>query len=163
MERWENRYTRSASGAGSQVEHTRIDRVKNLLIILLAVALAATGIVCAKAVDFRSRTDENMASRIKSEVNSAVSLASNLSRSNGSETPAVLARIRANVHTAETINEMSYDLNGGNWVEAVIFTNIYSIIDSYFAKLNTGTSTIQEQTDLALQLSNIQTLLKDVK
>ena len=46
MERWENRYTH---GPGRAADHSRADRIKNIVIILLAVALVGVGIMMSLA------------------------------------------------------------------------------------------------------------------
>ena len=45
MDRWENRYTHGRTGGGRAMEHSRMDRIKSILLILMAVALLGVGIV----------------------------------------------------------------------------------------------------------------------
>ena len=53
MERWENRYAHSRGGAVRGVEHSRADRIKNILLILLTVALVGVSIAGGQAIALR--------------------------------------------------------------------------------------------------------------
>ncbi len=157
MLHWERRYGHGMSGRDAAAEHARFDRVKNLAIILLAALLVGTAIVCAQTLKFRDDCGETFIARMKTECSSAVSTANNLSRSGGSDSAAMLARIRANVRTMEVVNEMQRTLTGSPYVEADVFGQLYSLVDSYYDRLKTSTSTISEQTNLVNSLTDLQT------
>jgi len=160
MERWESRYTHSRSGGGRVMEHGRADRVKMITIILLAVALIAIGIVGGRAIKFQNDAEELMMARAMMECNNAVNQVNTMSRSGGSDTAGALGRIRANINAVDVLNGISQSLSGRAYAPQNVFTELYAIIDSYSAKLKNGTSAIEELTNLADRLGNLQNLLQ---
>ena len=131
MERWENRYAHSRGGAVRGVEHSRFDRVRSVLLILMAVALIGVGIAGGQAIAFRSKAGETLISRMMTECNEAVSLVNTLSRYGGSDSAVLIGKIRANVHAADMCNALHSSYYGGALVSQATFTRLYSTIDSY--------------------------------
>lgn len=163
MERWENRYARSRNGGSRGVEHSRADRVRSIAIILLVVALAGVGIVGGQAIAFRGHCEEIMMARALTECSDAMNQVNTLSRSGGSDTAAVLGKIRANIRSVDVLSDMSQSLYGRALVPEASFTELYAIIDSYSAKLKNGSATIEELTNLGDRLSILQTMLQDAR
>ncbi len=160
MERWENRYAHSRSGSARGVEHSRADRVRSIVIILLVVALTGVGIVGGQAIAFRGECKDTMVARALTECNDAVGQVNTMSRSGGSDTAALLGKIRANVHAVEMLSSLSVSLYGDELAPATNFTELYGIIDSYSAKLKNGSAAIEELTNLSDRLSDLQLLLQ---
>ncbi len=163
MERWENRYANGRKGNIRAVEHSRSERAKIVLIILLAVALLGVGIAGGKAIAFRGDAEDLMIARAMTECGSAVSQVNTLSRSGGSDTAGALGKIRANVNAVDVLSNMHQSLYGSAYAPQNVFTDLYGIIDSYSAKLKNGTSTIDELTRLGDALGNLQNLLQAAK
>ena len=163
MERWENRYANGRKGNVRAVEHTRVDRIKTILLILFAVALLGVGIAGGKAIAFRSDAKELMIARAMTECSSAVSQTNTLSRSGGSDTAGALGKIRANVKAVEVLSGIHHSLYGSALAPQTAFMDIYNIIDSYSTKLKNGTSTIEELTLLGDRLTALQTTLQSSK
>ena len=163
MERWENRYANGRKGNIRAVEHSRSERAKIVLIILLAVALLGVGIAGGKAIAFRGDAEDLMLARAMTECDNAVSQVNMLSRSGGSDTAGALGRIRANVNAVDVLSNMHQSLYGSAYAPQAVFTDLYDIIDSYSAKLKNGTSTIDELTRLGDALGNLQNLLQEAK
>ena len=163
MERWENRYANGRKGKVRAVEHSRADRVKVIVIILLAVALLGVGIAGGQAIAFRNDAEELMVSRALTECSNAVNQVNTLSRSGGSDTAGALGKIRANVNAVDVLSGLCQTLYGHPLAPQSVFTELYAIIDSYSAKLKNGTATIDELTRLGDALSGLQTLLQNAK
>lgn len=163
MERWENRYANGRKGNIRAAEHSRADRIKTILLILMTVALLGVGIAGGKAIAFRSDAKELMIARALTECSSAVNQANTLSRSGGSDTAGALGKIRANVKAVDVLSGIHQSLYGGMLVSQDSFMEIYNIIDSYSAKLKNGTSTIEELTLLGDALSALQMTLQNAK
>ena len=163
MERWENRYAHGRSGNVRAVEHTRADRVKIITIILLLVALLGVGIAGGQAIALRGRTEDMLLARAITECGDAVSQVNTLSRSGGSDTAGALGKIRANIRVVDVLNGMSQTLYGKSFVSQTVYMDLYATIDSYSAKLRNGTSTIEELTNLADGLTNLQMLLQEAR
>ena len=159
MERWENRYAHSRSGGVRSVEHSRAERVRSIVIILLVVALAGVGILGGQAIAFRSDCEAGIKARVLTECGAAVSQVNTLSRSGGSDTAAVLGKIRANIHVVDVLSQMNQSLYGKELAPAYSFTELYGIIDSYCAKLKNGSATIEELTNLSDRLMVLQSIL----
>lgn len=159
MERWENRYAHARSGGARGVEHSRADRVRSILIILLVVALLGVGIAGGQAIAFRGECRESILACALTECGDAVAQVNTLSRSGGSDTPEMLGKIRANVHAVDMLSSMNVSFFGKELVPATVFMELYSIIDSYSAKLKNGSATIEELTNLSDRLTELQTQL----
>lgn len=163
MERWENRYANGRKGNVRAVEHSRGDRVKIIIIILLAVALLGVGISGGQAIAFRSEAEELLTARALTECGAAVNQVNSLSRSGGSDTAGTLGKIRANINAVEVLSGIRQTLYGRDLAPQSSFTELYTIIDSYSAKLKNGTSTIEELTNLGDALTRLQTMLQDAR
>lgn len=163
MERWENRYTHSRNGAARAVEHSKADRIKNILLILLAVALLGIGIAGGQAIVFRGETKDLIAARAIAECGEAVSQADLLSRSGGSDTAGALGKIRANINAVDVLSSMNQSLYGQVLAPQSVFTDLYNVIDSYSAKLKVGSATIEELTNLKDRLSVLQAQLVELR
>ena len=161
MERWENRYAHSRSGAARSAEHSRFDRMRSALLILLAVALIGVGIAGGRAIAFRSRAGDVLISRMVTECNEAVNQVNTLSRYGGSDSAVLVGKIRACVHAMDVCNSLYASYYGGQPVHQGAFTNLYNTIDSYMAKLKNGTTTMEEQTNMLQDLTELQNLLMD--
>jgi hypothetical protein len=163
MERWENRYANGRKGNLHAVEHSRSERSKIVVIILLAVALLGVGIAGGKAIAFRGDAEDLMLARAMTECSSAVNQVNTLSRSGGSDTAGALGKIRANVNAVDVLSNIHLSLYGGAYAPQSVFVELYGIIDSYSAKLKNGTSAIDELTRLGDTLTNLQLLLQEAK
>ena len=162
MERWENRYAHSRSGAARGVEHSRFERERSMLLILMAVALIGVGIAGGQAIAFRGKAGDTLKARMLTECNEAVNQVNTLSRYGGSDSAVLIGKIRANIHAADVCNGLHFSYYGSQPVPQATFTQLYGIIDSYMAKLKNGTATMEEQTNLQLELTALQTLLQEL-
>lgn len=159
MERWENRYAHSRGGAARGLEHTRFDRIRSALLILLTVALVGVGIAGGQAIAFRAKAGETLVARMVTECNEAVNQVNTLSRYGGSDSAVLVGKIRASIHAMDVCNELYASYYGSQVVHQGVFTGLYDTIDSYMAKLKNGTTTMEEQTNLLGDLTALQDLL----
>ena len=162
MERWENRYTHGRGAGARTVEHTRADRVKMIIIILLAVALLGVGIAGGQAMAFRGKAYDTLATRALVECSEAVNQVNNMSRSGGSDTAGALGKVRANIKAVDVLSSLSQSMYSSPLVPQNVFTDLYAVIDSYSGKLKNGTSAIDEITRLTEGLTNLQNLLQQL-
>lgn len=161
MERWETRYANGRSGGGRTAEHSRMERIKNIVIILLIVAVVGVGIAGGQAMNFRGKAQDLMIARASTECSEAVGHVNSMSRSGGSDTAGVLGKIRANVNAIDVLSGICQSLYGQELAPRATFDQLYGIIDSYSGKLRNGTSTIEELTNLADGLANLQLLITE--
>lgn len=163
MERWENRYTHSRSRAAQMAEHGRAERQMRAAIIALCALLVIAGALAAHAWSFRGKGDEAIVNRMRTESADAVGLAVNLSRYGGSDSAAILGRIRADVHAMDVLNELHLSLYGKRCVEPAQFTLLYASIDSYSEKLRNGTASLEEINNLVNGLNTLDALIQALK
>ena len=163
MDRWENRYTHGRAGGGRAMEHSRMDRIKSILLILMAVALLGVGIVGVQSIAFKGDAQKLIVARAMTECSTAVSHANSLSRSGGSDTAGMLGKIRANVNAVDVLSGIHQSLFGQELAPRSTFTQLYTVIDSYSGKLRNGTATIEELTNLSDGLLGLQQLVTSAK
>lgn len=97
-------------------------------------------------------------SKLRSEMQHAVSQTNSLSRLGGSSTSLALGKIRQYIHGMEVINDLNVGIYGesGRLFEQSVFETIYSTLDEYDAKLQSGQKTSDTQSllmDYVTQLS----------
>ena len=162
MERWENRYAHSRGGASRGMEHSRVDRIRNILLILMTVALLGVGIAGGQAIVFRASAGDAIIQRMATECGDAVNQVNTLSRYGGSDSAQLLGKIRANIHAVDVCNETYAALYGSQLVQDNVFTQLYNTVDSYMGKLKNGSSSLDEQTSLAADLAELQSLIQNL-
>ena len=137
---------------------TRKNRIKNILILLLAAALTAVIILTLPAVQSRNSARGLFIQRMQNEVASAIRLTTSLSRNAGANSAAILAQIRSNVYAIGLINEMSVGQEGpaGRLLPEDRVSPLQSAIDQYLAFLTTGMDTGEYQTNLQTSLDTLQ-------
>lgn len=161
---WSTRYEGKRDGS-QPVNHAAAERVRNLFLILLIVALLGVGIAGGQAIAFRSSFNETTVSRMLSECEEALGQARNLARNGSAESSVVLSRIRGNVQSVRALNEVSSQLHNRNdyVVAASSLAEIDAVIDSYFTKLKNGSVVTEDLTQLTSLLTNLQETLSEMK
>lgn len=116
-------------------------RLKPILIIVLVLVAAflifkAAGVGGINEGNFEAQRN----SKLRSEVQAAVSGVNSLSRLGASSTSSMLGKIRQYVHGMEVINDLNVGMYGevGRLYPQSVFDSIYSIIEEYDAKLSSG-------------------------
>ena len=142
-------------------------RLKPLLLIVLVLAAAfaifkMAGVGGINEGNFEAQRN----SRLRSEVQSAVNSVNSLSRLGASSTSSVLGKIRQHVHGMEVINDLNVGMYGevGRLYPQSVFDNIYSIIDTYDARLTSGqkvNDTLTSLSEAVNELSTMTTTLLD--
>ena len=147
------------------VSQMRRNRVKNLIILLLAAALIALAAVALPAMQSRASARGLFIQRMQNEIATAVRLAPSLSRNAGASSAAILAQIRSNIYAIAEANDLSVGLDGasGRLVEEEELTALQSSIDSYLAFLTTGMDTGEYQTNLQNALDSLQLKISILK
>lgn len=150
------RYTRSHGYNNVMRSH----RYRPILIIALVLVAAFLLFKLAGVGGINEGNFEaQRSSKLRSEMQHAVSSVNSLSRQGGSSSSGTLSRIRQYVHGMEVINDLNVGMYGevGRLYEQSVFTQIYDIIDRYEACLSTGqnvNSTLMELSSAIEALSN---------
>ena len=137
---------------------TRRNRVKNILILLLAAALIAVTSVAMPAVRSRNNARGLFVQRMQNEIATAIRLTTSLSRNAGANSAAILAQVRSNVYAIGMLNEVRIGEEGasGRLLQEDQVTSLQSYIDNYLSFLTTGMDTGEYQTNLQNSLENLQ-------
>ena len=140
------------------VSNVRRNRIKNILILVLAAAVIALTAIALPAVQSRSSARNLIIQRMQNEIASAVRLTTSLSRNAGASSAATLAQIRSNIYAIATLNEVSVGMEGasGRLVTEEELTSLQSFIDNYLAFLTTGMATGEYQTSLQNSLDVLE-------
>lgn len=115
-----------------------------LIPILVIVGILLAAFVLFRASGVGGLDEGNFANqrnaKLRSEVQYAMAATNKLSRLGASSTTIELARIRQYVHGVELINELNVSMYGevGRLYPQSVFDNIYTILDTYDAKLASG-------------------------
>lgn len=152
------RYTRSRGGYNTVMRSHRYRPILVILLVLLAAFLIfkLSGVGGISEGNFEAQRN----TRLRSEVQHAVSCVNSLSRLGASSTSAMLGRIRQYVHGVEVLNDLNVGMYGeiGRLYQQSVFDSIYAIIEEYDARLASG----QKVNDTLTSLSEAVTQLSDM-
>lgn len=152
------RYTRSRGGYNTVMRSHRYRPILVILLVLLAAFLIfkLSGVGGISEGNFEAQRN----TRLRSEVQHAVSCVNSLSRLGASSTSAMLGRIRQYVHGVEVLNDLNVGMYGeiGRLYQQSVFDSIYTIIEEYDARLASG----QKVNDTLTSLSEAVTQLSDM-
>lgn len=157
------RYTRS-HGYHTVMRSHRYRPILVILLVLLAAFLVfkIAGVGGINESNFEAQRN----SRLRSEVQRAVSSVNSLSRLGASSTSAMLGKVRQYVHGVEVLNDLNVGMYGeiGRLYDQSVFDAIYAIIETYDAKLASGqqvSETLTSLSEAVNQFSDMTTLLLD--
>ncbi|MDO5143381.1 MAG: hypothetical protein Q4E72_02055 [bacterium] len=135
-------------------------RLSGLLCIALVIALGVTLSICLPGLNYRDEVRDQFIANLQTECDTAMTNARYLSRNASSGSNEQLAVIRSSIRTMEVINDTYSKLeNGTMLVDQTLFNNLYTVIQNYFNRLNTGMNTADYLTDMTLQLESLQQLV----
>lgn len=152
-----HRYTSRAEGMQPSGAPRLQERIRNILLIVLALACILLAVFGGRAMGYQADARTTFIHRMQTESKDALSMTSSLSRTAGANTSATLGRIRSRVYAVDTINQLSFGLDSseGYLVSNEVFTNLYALLDDYSDKLITGTQTGDVQSSLTTALTEL--------
>ena len=146
----------SQTGDGSMpLSQVNKNRVKNVIIILLLIAMAVLLFFSLPLFSSRQETRSTYIQRIQSECDEAVRQSASLSRNAGADSAAMLARIRCCISSIRTVNSLSGSL-GGTLMEDERLLTIQNTVDRFLSFLTTGMDTGEYATTLQNALTELQ-------
>jgi hypothetical protein len=151
---------------GYQFRNTRSTSPLVPILIIVGVLLAAfllfrfSGVGGVDQNNFASQRN----AKLRSEVQLATASANRLSRLGASSTTIELARIRQYVHGIEVINDLNVSMYGevGRLYAQSVFDNIYTILDTYDAKLASGQKVNDSLNSLAEAITHLTNLTNGI-
>ena len=150
-------------GNGASLSQMKRNRLKNLLILLLAALLIASLALGIPAIQQRNTVRTVHIQRIQTECDDAVRQTATLSRNAGADSALILARIRSDLYTIRTINNISIQEGMGSLVSEDRILELENTVDRYLTYLTTGMDTGEYQTNLQNALEELQTELNELK
>lgn len=151
------RYTRS-QGYNHVMRSRRYRPILVILLVLLAAFLIfkLAGVGGINEGNFEAQRN----SKLRSEMQHAVSSVNSLSRQGGSSSSGTLSRIRQYVHGMEVINDLNVGMYGevGRFYQQTVFDSIYGIIDRYEACLSTGQNVNSVLAELSEAIDGLNTM-----
>ncbi|MBE5814922.1 MAG: hypothetical protein E7320_06925 [Clostridiales bacterium] len=151
---------------GYQFRNTRSTSPWVPILIVIGVLLAAfllfrfSGVGGVDQNNFASQRN----AKLRSEVQLAAASTNRLSRLGASSTTIELARIRQYVHGVELINELNVSMYGevGRLYAQSVFDNLYTILDTYDAKLASGQKVNDSLNALAEAITELSNLTNGI-
>ena len=127
-----------------------------LLIIAVVVILKLVGVGSLDEANYERQRN----TRLRSEVQNAVTQVNTLSRLGATSTSNTLGKIRQYVHGVEVINDLNISMYGevGRLFQQSVFDTIYDVIDEYDSNLSTGSKVNESLTLLTEAVTELNTL-----
>jgi len=156
------RYSQVNESAQSFSQVNR-NRVKNLIILLLAGCIAALLIIGIPAIRKNQDTRAFYIQRMQAECDEAVRQTTTLSRNAGADSAAILAKIRSNLYAIRVINSLNSGLGEKRLIEDEQVQSLQNTVDRYLSFLTTGMNTGEYQTTLQNALADLQELISKLE
>ena len=149
------RYSQTGEGSTNLSQANR-NRIRNVIVILLVIALAATLIITLPVMRNQSETRSLYIQKIQAEVDEALRQTTTLSRNAGADSAAILSRIRSNIYAIRMLNSVNSASGGHLLLEEERLTTLQNMVDRYLTYLTTGMDTGEYQTALQVALTELQ-------
>ena len=158
-------YRRYSQGNDNPVSLNQMkrSRIKDLIILVLVILLAASLVIGIPAVQSRNGIRAAYIQRIQAECDEAIRQTSLLSRNAGADSASQLARIRSNLYAIRMISSMNAGENGGALVSEDRILSLQNTVDRYLTYLTTGMDTGEYQTTLQNEIEELQEELSHLK
>ena len=104
----------NANDPGMTLDQRKRSRLKDIIIIVLVIALAALAVISYPALQSRNGSHDLYVLRMRSECDEAIRLTNTLSRNAGADSAGILARIRSNIYAMTVINVFNNNQEVGN-------------------------------------------------
>jgi uncharacterized membrane protein YqgA involved in biofilm formation len=157
------RYSQQMRGnTGAQRMRQQVSKV---LSIVLVIAVVVLGIIGGNAMRFEGKEQTLFRERMQNEAGEAIAQVNNLSRTGGSNTANLLGKLRQHVYAMQTLQVIHVGLRGNSQqvLDASVFDTIYTVIDTFDARLQTGQQTKEPQTQLLTLLTDLKTKIDGIK
>ena len=152
------RYSQMGDG-GMPLSQVNRNRIKNILIVLLLIAVAALLVISLPMIKSRENNRTNYIQQIQKECKEAYNETLALSRTAGADSAAILSRVRSNVHAIRAINSLSGSDGSRALLEDERVLTLQNMVDQYLQYLTTGMDTGGYTTNLQTALIELQDIV----
>ena len=135
-------------------------RLQGIVIAVLLVAVIIGLIYAGPAIRQRAEEDDLVRGRLLSECEAAVTRVQRLSRTAGSNSSQTLGEIRSYVYSMDVLNQVHFSLTGRQLIDSSYFSTIYSLLETYWSQLLSGSDTGAMQTALTNALGEVYTAVQ---
>ncbi len=149
------RYSQTGEG-NINLSQAKRNRIRNVIVILLVAALAATLIITLPVMQNQNETRSLFIQKIQAEVDEALRQTATLSRNAGADSSAILSKIRSNIYAVRMLNTVNSASGGRMLLEEDRLTSLQNMVDRYLTYLTTGMDTGEYQTALQVALTELQ-------
>ena len=153
------RYSQAGDG-GMPLSQVKRNRIKNIIILLLVLALAALLVISLPLIMNRGENQSLYIQKMQEECDEALRQANVLSRTGGAASSSELSKIRCNIHAIRTVNSLS-QAAGKQLVDDNILTTILNLVDRYQEGMNQGGQKIINPGEYTTNLQNALMELQD--
>ena len=133
------RYSQMGDGSMPLSQVNR-NRIKNIIILLLLIALIAVLVISVPVLTDRGETRALYIRRIQAECDDAARQTASLSRNAGADSAAILSKVRCNIY-------------------AIRLLTLQNTVDRYLSFITTGMDTGEYQTSLQTALAELQEIV----
>jgi len=156
------RYSQTGDGSMPLSQINR-NRIKNIVIFLLIVALAVLLFISIPLIQNRDETRALLIQKIQAECDEAARQTTTLSRNAGADSAAILSKIRCNLYAIRTLNAMSGANGGRMLMDDERLLTLQNTVDRYLSFLTTGMDTGEYQTTLQTSLAELQEVVSNLR
>ena len=147
------------NGEGVSLSQMKRNRIRDIVILLLAAGLATLAVFAVPAFQYRADERAILVQKMQSECGKALNITSVLSRTGGQDSYQRLAEIRSYLYSIRTMNEVYRSQTLDSLLPDEEIQTLLSMVDNYLQYLNKGMDTGEYQTSLQNTLTNLQTEL----
>ena len=152
------RYSQVGDG-GMPVSQVNRNRIKNILIFLLIIAIAVLLVIGLPMVKSRENNRALYIQTIQRECKEAYAETSTLSRTAGADSAAILSRVRSNIHTIRIVNNLSGADGNRQLLDDERMLTMQNMVDRHLQFLTTGMDTGEYTTSLQTSLAELQDIV----
>jgi mannitol-specific phosphotransferase system IIBC component len=148
---------------GMPLSQVNRNRIKNILILLLMIALTVLLVISLPLMKSRDNNRTNYIQQIQKECKEAYNETNALSRTAGADSAAILSRVRSNIHAVRAINSLSGSDGGKALLEDERVLTLQNMVDQYLQYLTTGMDTGGYTTNLQTALIELQDIVNTLE
>ena len=156
------RYSQTGDG-NMPLSQINQNRIKNVIILVLLAALAALLVISLPLLSLRENTRTLYIQQMQKECQDAYNDASTLSRTAGADSGATLSRVRSNIHTIRTLNNLNSAQGNARLLDNEQLATLQSQVDQYLQYLTSGMDTGQYTTGLQTSLADLLTVIGNLE
>ncbi len=147
------------NGDGLSLTQMKRNRIKDLVILLLAAAVIAMAVFMIPTIKGQNEEREIYIHRFQMEAEEASRQTNSLSRTAGADSASILAKIRSNIYAVKKLNEHYSSQHGAPLLAEADLQEMVNMVDRYLAALTTGITTGTYQTDLQATIDQLVEVL----